>query len=441
LKIVMTGSAADSPLWQQHIRTKERREKLADRMRDPNDEMKLAIVRDMWLTGFDVPCLHTMYLDKPMKGHGLMQAIARVNRVYKDKPGGLIVDYLGIALQLKEALAYYSESDRLETAIPQDEAVAVMLEKYEVVKALFGKFDYRRYFTSSAAEQTQIITIAIDYLLGLEDGKKRYFQAVAELSKAFSLSVPHEEALKIRDEVGLFQVIRAGIAKIEPVSGPTDTDYGMAIKQIVSKAVVSDKVIDIYSATGIKTPTIDIFSDQFMEEVKDMPQKNVALELLRKLLNDEIKSMMRRNLVKSRSFADMLEKTILKYQNRTIEAAQVILELLELAKKMKMEKEEGKKLGLSEDEIAFYDALCVNESAIAELGDKTLKQMARELVKCFGKTPRLIGPSKKMSRHACGCMSRNFCVNITIHPISKKVRPKRFWNRPICFAKTGAGGN
>jgi len=381
LKVVMTGSASDPLNYRPHIRPKHVLDEIARRMKDPDDVMKLVIVRDMWLTGFDVPSLHTMYIDKPMQGHGLMQAIARVNRVYKDKQGGLIVDYIGIAPQLKEALSYYSDSDRQETAIPQDKAVSLMLEKYEVVKGMYHSFDYQKYLTGTPGERTQTISGATDYILGLKDGKKRYLKAVSELSKAFSLAVPHNEAIKIRDEVAFFQIVRSGIVKMEPVGGgPSDEDYDVAIKQIVSSAVVSDRVIDIYSAAGIKTPDISIFSEEFLAEVKNMKHKNVALELLKKLLNDELRSMTRKNLVMSRSFADMLAETIRKYQNRTLEAAQVITELLELAKKIRDDREKGKDLGLTEEEVAFYDALANNESAVRELGDKTLKAMAKELV-------------------------------------------------------------
>lgn len=386
LKVVMTGSAADPLNYQPHIRAKHALDEMARRMKDADDPLKLVIVRDMWLTGFDVPSLHTMYIDKPMRGHGLMQTIARVNRVYKDKQGGLIVDYIGIAPELKEALSYYSESDRQETAIPQDKAVSVMLEKYEVVKGLYHGFDYQNYFSPMASVRTQTITAATDFILGLADGKKRYLHSVSELSKAFSLAVPHESAIEIRDEVGFFQIVRGAILKMEPrEGGPTDEEYDLAIKQIVSSAVTSDAVIDIYSAAGIKAPDISIFSEEFLAEVKNMEHKNLALELLKKLLNDELRTMTKTNLVKSRSFAQMLEETIRKYQNRTIEAAQVIAELLELAKKIKDEKDKGKDLGLSDEEVAFYDALANNESAVRELGDDTLKAMARELVEMLRK--------------------------------------------------------
>jgi len=393
LKIVMTGSAMDPLDWQKHIRNKQARHEMANRMKDSNDELKLVIVRDMWLTGFDVPSLHTMYIDKPMKGHGLMQTIARVNRVFKDKQGGLIVDYLGIAPELKDALAYYADKDRKKVAIPQEEAVRIMIEKYEVVCEMYHGFDYKKDLRGSASERTRLIAGAMDFVLGLEDGQKRYVQVVTELSFAFSLSVPHEEAIKIRDEVAFFQSVKAGIRKAGGDDGGggggggggPDEDYQEAIKQIVSGAIVSDKVIDIYSATGLKAPDISILSDEFLAEVKGLAHKNLAFEMLKRLLNDEIVTMMRSNLVKSRSFAKMLEETIKKYQNRTIEAAQVIAELVELAKKIRAEKDRGKDIGLTPEEVAFYDALCINESAIRKLGDTTLMQIARELVSMLRK--------------------------------------------------------
>jgi len=382
LKVVMTGSAADPQNYQPHIRNKEALEKLADRMRDPNTDLKLVIVRDMWLTGFDVPSMHTMYIDKPMKGHGLMQAIARVNRVYKDKQGGLVVDYLGIAPQLKEALANYTDLDQEETAIPQEEAVSVMIEKYEIVKAMYHGFNYQDYFKVSSGRKTQIIAEAMNFILGMEDEGKRYRKAVVELSQAFSLAVPHDKALEIRDEVAFFQAVKAGISKSPAiVSGPTEEDYDHAIKQIVSSAVISTEVVDIFTAAGLDKPNVAILSDEFLEEIRGLERKNLALEALKKLLNDQIKSIARNNVVKSRSFLALLEQTIRKYQNRTIEAAQVIAELINLAKEIRKEVEKGKEMGLSDAEVAFYDALADNESAITELGDKTLKLMAKELVK------------------------------------------------------------
>jgi len=388
IKVVMTGAASDPEKYRKHIHTKEERDVLANRMRDPKDELKLVIVRDMWLTGFDVPSMHTMYIDKPMQGHGLMQAIARVNRVYNNKPGGLIVDYLGIAPSLKEALSYYTQKGKVEPIIDQEAAVNVMLEKYEAVKAMYYGFDYSMYISGKAKDKAEVAGKAMDHILGLENGKKRYMQVVVELSQAFALSVPNIEAIKIRDEVAFFQTVKAFIAKFEQtggLGGPTMEDYDQAIKQIVSNAVVSDKVVNIFDAAGLKSPNIAVLSDEFLEEVKGLERKNVALEVLRKLLNDEIRTMEKKFLVKSRSFAKMLEETIRKYQNQTIEAAQVIAELVELAKKMREEKERGKDLNLTEDEVAFYDALYENESAVKELGDETLKKIAQELVKMLRK--------------------------------------------------------
>jgi type I restriction enzyme R subunit len=381
LKVIMTGSASDPVEWQEHIRNKQKRRDLGDRMKDPSDPLKLAIVRDMWLTGFDVPSLHTMYLDKPMRGHGLMQAIARVNRVFKDKPGGLIVDYLGIADDLKRALSEYTESGgKGKPTFNQEEAVALMLEKYEVVCGMFDKFDYKRFFTASVKDKMVIITLAQEHILKQKNGKERFLAYVTQLSQAFALSVPHKDALKIRDDVGFFQAVRARLAKYETGTGKTEDELDSAIKQIISRAVASDRVVDIFEAAGLKKPDISILSDEFLAEVKGMPHKNLAFELLKKLLSDEIKARSRKNLIQGRSFAEMLEKAIRKYQNKAIEAAKVIEELIELAKKMREETRRGEGLGLSEDEVAFYDALEVNDSAVKVLGDETLKTIARELV-------------------------------------------------------------
>jgi len=380
IKVVMTGSAGDPPEWQEHIRNKKKREELATRMKDAKSPLKLVIVRDMWLTGFDVPSLHTMYVDKPMRGHGLMQAIARVNRVFKDKPGGLIVDYIGIADQLKKALADYTERDRDQTGIPQEEAVAVMQEKYEIAIAMFHGFDYSHFFTGSAKQKLAVLPAAMDHILKQKDGKKRFVQAVVELSKSFALSVPHPAAIAIRDDVGFLQAVKSGLTKATTEGGKTEEELDTAIRQIISKAVASDKIIDIFDAAGLKKPDISILSDEFLAEVKNMPYKNLAMELLKKLLNDEIKARSRHNLVQARSFAEMLEKTIIRYQNRSLETAQILDELIGLAKEMREAAKRGEKLNLTEDELAFYDALEVNDSAVKILGDDTLRTIARELV-------------------------------------------------------------
>jgi type I restriction enzyme R subunit len=377
----MSGAASDPPEWQPHLRNKPRREVLAKRFRDPKDPLKMVIVRDMWLTGFDCPPLHTMYVDKPMRGHNLMQAIARVNRKFKDKPGGLVVDYIGLAQQLKRALADYTEAGgRGKATIDQEAAVQIMLEKYDVVASMFYGFDYSLILQANGADRLSGIAAAMEHILQQEDGKKRYLTAMAALSKAFALSVPHEDALRIRDEVGFFQEVRSGLVKTT-VEGKSQAELDTAIRQLLSRAVVSDEVIDIFQATGLKKPDISILSDDFLEEVQQLPQKNLALELLRKLLNDEITARSRKNVVQARSFAEMLEKSIKKYQSRTIEVARVIQELIELAKEMRAAQNRGEDLGLTEDEVAFYDALETNDSAVKVLGDEKLKIIAHELVR------------------------------------------------------------
>ena len=382
IKVVMTGSASDPLDWQSHIRNKPRREALALRFRDTNDPFKIVLVRDMWLTGFDAPSLHTMYVDKPMRGHGLMQTIARVNRVFRDKPGGLVVDYLGLAYELKQALATYTESGGTgKTAIDQAEAVAVMLEKYEICRGLFHGFDWSRWITGKPQERLSVLPAAQEHILAQEDGKARLLRAVTELSQAFALAVPHEDALRIRDDVGFFQAVRAVLAKSGTDERKTDEELDHAIRQIVSRAMVSDGVVDIFAAAGLKKPDISILSDEFLAEVRGMPQRNLAVELLRKLLSGEIRTRSRKNVVLGKSFADLLEQALRRYQARLIEAAQVIEELIALAKDMREADRRGEQLGLTEDEIAFYDALETNDSAVKILGDETLRTIARELVK------------------------------------------------------------
>jgi type I restriction enzyme, R subunit len=381
IKVVMTGSAADPLDWQPHIRNKPRREALATRFRDSADPFKLVLVRDMWLTGFDAPSLTTMYVDKPMRGHGLMQAIARVNRVFKDKPGGLVVDYLGLADELRQALATYTESGGTgKTAVDQAEAVALMLEKYEICRGLFHGFDWSLWLTGRPQERLTLLPRAQEHILAQEDGKARLLRAVTELSQAFALAVPNEEALRIRDEVGFFQAVRTVLAKGAPGERRTDEEIEHAIRQIISKAVVSDAVVDIFAAAGLKKPDISILSDEFLAEVRGMPQKNLAVELLRKLLAGEIKTRAKRNVVQGRSFAEMLEQSLRRYQNRAIETAKVIEELIQLAKDMRQASQRGEALRLTDDEIAFYDALETNDSAVKVLGDEALRTIARELV-------------------------------------------------------------
>jgi type I restriction enzyme R subunit len=390
LKVVMTGSASDPLDWQPHIRNKKRREDLAVRFRDPADPFKIVIVRDMWLTGFDAPSLHTMYVDKPMRGHGLMQAIARVNRVFRDKPGGLVVDYLGLADELKRALTTYTEAGGTgKTAIDQGEAVALMLEKHEICLGLFHGFDWAAWTTGTGAARMALLPNAQQHILAQPDGKERLLRAVTDLSQAFALAVPHDDALRIRDDVGFFQSVRGVLAKSVPGAQRSDEALDHAIRQIISRAVISGEVVDIFAAAGLKKPDISILSDEFLAEVEGMPQRNLAVELLQKLLNGEIRSRGKRNVVQARSFAEMLEQSVRKYQNRAIETAQVIEELIQLAKEMRAATARGEELGLNDDELAFYDALETNDSAVKVLGDDTLKMIARELVETVRKNVKI----------------------------------------------------
>ena len=381
LKVVMTGAASDPPDWQPLIRNKARREALANRFRDPGDPLRMVLVRDMWLTGFDAPSLHTMYVDKPMRGHGLMQAIARVNRVFKDKPGGLVVDYLGLAHELKRALATYTESGGTgKTALDQAEAVAVMLEKYEICCGLFHGFDRSKWTTGTPQERLGLLPGAQEHILTQENGKDRCVQSVRELSQAFALTVPHEDAIRIRDEVAFFQAVQSVLAKRAAADARPKEELDHAVRQIISRAVASEGVIDIFAAAGLEKPDLSILSEEFLAEVRGMPQRNLAVELLQKLLKGEVATRRRKNVVQARSFAQMLEQTLRRYQNRAIEAAQVIEELIQLARELREADVRGEKLGLSEDELAFYDALGTNDSAVQVLGDETLRAIARELV-------------------------------------------------------------
>ncbi len=400
VKIVMTGAASDPPEWQQHIGNKARRDLLAKRARDPNDPLKLVIVRDMWLTGFDAPSMHTMYVDKPMQGHGLMQAIARVNRVFRDKPAGLIVDYIGIAQSLKSALAQYSAHDREETGIDEAEAIAVMLEKYEVVRDMYGPqnggsgFDYATALSGTPQQRLVMMAGALDWILdktqqwsaaektdeGKKNAQRRYQDAVLQLSKAYALASASDEAKRIREEVGFFQAIRAALVKTATGSGVTSQERDFAIQQIVSRAVVSTEIVDILKAAGIQSPDISILSDEFLTEVQQMQKKNLALEALRKLINDGIRSRSKSNVVQTRLFSERLEDAIARYHANAITTAEVLQELIQIAKDIRAARQRGEEQGLSEAEIAFYDALAENESARDVMGDDNLKLIAHELL-------------------------------------------------------------
>ncbi|WP_320129360.1 type I restriction endonuclease subunit R [uncultured Sphaerochaeta sp.] len=383
VKVVMTGSASDELSWQQHIRNGARRKDLAHKFKDSKSSFKIVIVRDMWLTGFDVPELTTMYIDKPMAGHGLMQAISRVNRVFKDKPGGLVVDYIGIADSLKLALNTYAASGgKGNTAIDKETAVAIMMEKYEIVCDLLHGFDWADWFSSQPSKRLGVSLNVKEFILAKKDGKKDFLKYVTELSQAFALSVPHEKTTEIRDDVAFFQAVRSALAKetVDGKRGPEDIEF--AIKQLVSDAVSADGVVDVFTAAGLNKPNISILTDEFLAEVKGMPQKNLAVELLTKLLKQEIKDpKTSRNVTQAKAFSEMLEASLKKYESRAIETAQVIEELIALGKDMREARKRGASLGLNDDEIAFYDSLGLNESAVRELGDDTLKAIARELVK------------------------------------------------------------
>jgi type I restriction enzyme R subunit len=384
IKIVMTGSSADPGDWQPHIGGKARRMLLSKRMKNEDDPLKIVIVRDMWLTGFDVPCMHTMYVDKPMSGHNLMQAIARVNRVFRDKPGGLVVDYIGIAESMKNALSQYTARDRKTAGINTAVAVDLMLEKYEIIQDILHGFDYSKFKSGSAAERMQAIVATMDYILGLgEQPKKEFIQHVTELAKVYSLCATTEEAERLNLEIGFFKAVKSGIIKMLPegVKKKTKVQIDYQLNQLISKSIISEEVVDILGAIGLDRPNIGILSDEFLEEVKDMPQKNLAVELLRRLLEGRVKVISRRNLVQSRKFSEMLEAAIRKYQNRAVETTQIILELIELAKEMNEMHRRGEEIGLTEDEVAFYDALGTNDAAVRIMGEEILKQIARDLTR------------------------------------------------------------
>jgi type I restriction enzyme, R subunit len=387
LKVVMTGAASDPKDWQEHIRNKARRKRIGDNFKDPKHELKLIVVRDMFLTGFDAPTLHTMYLDKPMKGHTLMQAIARVNRVYPGKEGGLIVDYMGIGAELKEALINYTESGgKGKPALDQETAVALMREKYEIVRDMFHGFNYKKFFELKPSERISFVPQAMEHILKEQGKKERFEREVAGLLKAFSLAVPSEGAMKIKEEVGLFQAIKSAITKTTGTKQEGEERFDTAIKQILSRAVISDRIIDIFEAAGIQKPELSILSEGFLAEVREMPQKNLAFEALKKLLNDEIRLISRKNLVQGKSFMEMLDKTIKRYTNKSVEAAQVIEELIDLARKVREEKDRAKLQDMTEDELAFYDALGVNDSAVQVLGNETLRKIALELTQMIRKS-------------------------------------------------------
>ena len=378
IKVVMTSASSDGPEISKHHTSKEQRRALADRMKDTDDELKLVSVRDMWLTGFDVPCLHTLYIDKPMQGHNLMQAIARVNRVYKDKPGGLVVDYLGIASDLKKALSFYSDANgKGNPTEQQEQAVDLMMEKMEIIQQMLSKIDYKPYFDADVSTKLSLILQTEDYILGLQDGKKRFVNEVNALSKAFAIAIPHDEAMSVKEEVSFFQAVKARLCKFDITSsGKTSEEIETTIRQVIDKALVSNQVVDVFDAAGIKKPDISILSEEFLMELKDMEHKNIALEVLKKLLNDEIKVRMNRNIVQGRTLMEMLENSIARYHNKVITAVEVIDELIGLSKHIVEQDDAAKNLGLSEYEFAFYSAVADNNSAMELMGKDKLRELA-----------------------------------------------------------------
>ena len=378
IKVVMTAASSDGPELAKHHTTKQQRKQLAERMKDDDDELKLVIVRDMWLTGFDAPSLHTLYIDKPMKGHNLMQAIARVNRVYKDKPGGLIVDYLGIAADLKEALSFYSDAGgKGDPTLAQEQAVHLMLEKLEVVSNMYHGFAYEHYFDADTSQKLSLILAAEEHVLGLDDGRKRYINEVTALSQAFAIAIPHEQAMDVKDEVAFFQAVKARLAKFDGTGeGLSHSEIETTIRQVIDQALVSEHVVDIFDAAGIKKPDISILSDEFLEELKNHQHKNVALEVLKKLLNDEIKARAKKNLIQSRSLMEMLEISIKKYQNKILTAVEVIEELIKISKEIVASDDNAKKMGLTDFEYAFYTAVANNDSARELMQHDQLRELA-----------------------------------------------------------------
>lgn len=384
IKIVMTGSSSDPADWQPFIGNKRRREYLAKRMKDNGDPLKIVIVRDMWLTGFDVPAMNTMYIDKPMKGHNLMQAIARVNRVFKDKPGGLIVDYIGIAESLKEALHQYTESDQRTAGVDTNVAVNIMLEKHEIITEMLYKHDYSNYESEKSSERMTAIIATMDYILGLgDDEKRRFLNTVTELAKVFALCATTEEAQELNAEIGFFKAVKASLMKsiVDGSKRKTPAQMEAQLNQLISKSVISEEVVDIYKQLGLENPDISILSDKFLEDVRALPHKNLAVELLNRLLNGKVKAVQRSNLIQARKFSDMLENALIKYNKRAIETSKVIEELIELAKEMDAAHKRGEAAGLIKEEVAFYDALASHKTAEQVLGDDTLKLIAHELTK------------------------------------------------------------
>jgi len=384
IKVVITGSASDPATFQPHIRSKGGRDEIAKRFKNPADGLKLAIVRDMWLTGFDTPCQHTIYIDKPMQGHGLMQAIARVNRVFHNKPGGLVVDYIGIADNLKAALSHYSEGDRQQTGIQTEAAIALLRRKYREVRGIFGEFDYSNFFTGSSRERLSVMAGAMDVILSLENGLENYTKAVKELSRVYALVSATDTGIDLRDEIAFFQGIAAALKKPAPGNdSKSQAELDLAVREIISGAIASQEATDLLKIAGLTTPNLSILSEDFLAEIREMPQQNLAREILLRLIKDQIKTRSSQNLIEARSFEEMLAATLKRYENRFLETAQLIDELIELAREIRDARKRGENLGLTAEEVAFYDALEVKDNAVQVLGDNELKEIAKELVKAI----------------------------------------------------------
>ena len=377
IKIVMTGSASDKALLKPHIYTKELRKRMEKRFKDPSDPLKMVIVRDMWLTGFDAPCVHTMYVDKPMKSHNLMQAIARVNRVFKDKPGGLVVDYIGIATELKQALMEYTGSKgKGRPTINAEEALDILIEKVSTLRGMMHGFEYGQFRTKALS----LLAGAANHILGEDEGKQRFADQVLSASKAFALCCTLDKALGYRDELAFFQAIKSALTKHSTQDKKlSDEAKEHALRQIISGALISEEVIDIFSAAGLNKPNIGILTEEFLDDVRNMEHRNLAVELLERLLKDDIKSRFATNVVQGQKFSELLQASLTRYRNRSIETAQVIEELIAMAKSFNEAAQRGNELGLSADELSFYDALETNESSVRELGDSVLKEIARQL--------------------------------------------------------------
>jgi type I restriction enzyme R subunit len=444
VKVVITGSASDEPALQKHVRTKEKLRELKARAKDPGDELELVIVRDMWLTGFDSPSMHTMYVDKPMQGAALMQAIARINRTFRDKPGGLVVDYLGLADNLRKALADYTDRSRKEAGIPVEQVVEIVIEKHEVVTQILHGHDWSDAESGDAAKYVTALAATVNFVLGDLNRRQRFLDQTLALVQAFALAVPHPKALAVRDDVGFFQDVRNQIRKLDGLGGDGERsgeDVETAIAQILSQAVASTGVVDIYEAAGLEKPDIALLSDEFLENVKRLPHKNLQLELLKKLLDDEIRTVGKRNIVTGRKFSELLTNSILRYQNRSLTSAEVIAELVELAKQLQAERDRGSKLKLNEAELAFYDAIRTSDSAVLEMGDDVLRQIALEVIDTVRRNAAIDWAVKEQVRSKLRGAVKRVLMNHDYPPDKAETATALVLEQAELFAEELTGGN